>query len=130
MIRLFYVAAAVLLISACIEQALAQAVSLSPGIAEAASSPRYSSSLSANVNRASGPTVTQQQLQSERCASLKASIDWVQSRPTEPHDPGNSNYRNFVSNSWGGADNQRSPDRPNELERQATMLGCPKDTSK
>ncbi|WP_321792835.1 hypothetical protein [Caballeronia sp. J97] len=69
-------------------------------------------------------------MQSERCASLAASIDRGKDNPIAQHDRGNDGYQNFVSNAWGGADSQRSTDRQRELERQSSLLGCPKSTQR
>ncbi|WP_321792837.1 hypothetical protein [Caballeronia sp. J97] len=56
MIRLFYTAVAALLLSVCLEQALAQNVARTAGIAGAASSSRYASPLTGNIERAPGPS--------------------------------------------------------------------------
>jgi hypothetical protein len=124
MIRFFYVAVAALLVSMCMELAVAQGVSLSPAVvADAASAPRFQSAVSSNVSRAMGPSITEQQLLSERCASLNASADWMKDNPFAGKDPHDKAY---VSNAWGGPDAQASQDRQNELQRQASVLGCPK----
>jgi hypothetical protein len=123
MIRFFYAAVAALLVCMCVELAVAQPVSLSPGIADATSAPRFQSPVSANVNRIAGPSIADQQLLSERCASLNASADWVKNNPYAGRNPRDTPYS---INAWGSADAQASPDARNELERQASMLGCPK----
>ncbi|SAK80911.1 hypothetical protein AWB75_05038 [Caballeronia catudaia] len=99
----------------------AQTVSLSPAYADAASAPRFQSQLSTNLDRAPGQSVTDEQLQSERCAALGASIDWGRDNPSAQRNRGSED---FVSNTWGGADSQTSPDRQRELERQSAILGC------
>jgi hypothetical protein len=126
MTRFFFVAVAALLVSMCVELAVAQGISLSPAVADAVSAPRFqsavSSAVSSNVSRATGPSITEQQLLSERCASLNASADWVKDNPFAGKDP---QAKAYVSNAWGGPDAQASQDRQNELQRQASILGCP-----
>jgi hypothetical protein len=122
MIRFFYVAVAALLVSMCVELAVAQGVSLSPSVADAASASRFQSAVSSNFSRAAGPSIADQQLLSERCASLNASADWVKDNRFAGTE---SRGMAYVSNAWGGADTQASTDRQNELQRQAAILGCP-----
>jgi hypothetical protein len=123
MIRFFYVAVAALLVSMCVELAVAQGLSPSPAVADAAPAPRFQSAVSSNISRATGPSIAEQQSLSERCALLNASADWVKDNPFAGKDPHDKAY---VSNAWGAPDAQASQDRQNELQRQASILGCPK----
>ncbi|WP_157056142.1 hypothetical protein [Candidatus Burkholderia verschuerenii] len=118
MIRLFYIAVAALLVSVCVESALAQSVLLTPAIddsADSASTPRFQNQVSANFNRAAKPSVAEQELKRERCALLKQSLDWAKDHPFD--SPRVTSTGNGVSST-----------PQNELERQASMLDCPKDS--
>jgi hypothetical protein len=125
MIRLFYTASAVLLLSVLTDYALAESsnVSLSPGFADSASSPRFSSQAQSNIDRKPTASLSDQQLKSERCTSLSASINYnkANSLSLSQQDRGGNDYAN---NPWGGPDSHSSPDRQRELERQSSMLGC------
>lgn len=121
MIRLFYAAAASLLVSVCIEQAFAQSVSLSPGVVDAASAPRYRNAAKANLDRVPGPSPEEQSLQRERCATLSAAQDDARN-----YEFDQNNGPDFANNSWADANGPRSMNRQRELDRQSTMLGCPK----
>jgi hypothetical protein len=83
MIRFFYAAAAALLFSVCIEQALA--VSLSPSFADAASAPRYQSHAAANVN--SPPVPAKSVNSSERCKEGANAISAAVASPDRHVEP-------------------------------------------
>jgi hypothetical protein len=70
MIRFFYFSVASVLAAICVEQALAQPVSLSPDVVEAASTPRYRTPAANNVQNLPTPTPTAaERVSSKDCRS-------------------------------------------------------------
>ena len=113
--RFFYIAAALVVISMCIEQA--QAVPLSPAFAYAASAPRFSDNAGMNINRTrpSAPATPA----STRCKDLQSSIDAAVASPDRKTVVTRKDFdgRPIVS--------QSVVDKRGERELQAQSLGCP-----
>jgi hypothetical protein len=119
MIRLFYFAVSALLISLCIEQALAQSLTSASG--GEASQPRFQSSAASNIQYATTPpTAPASDNMSERCKALSSAIGATTATP----DRGVRQTPRTPYNDHGPIYNQQAYDKRAEAESAYGGLHC------